>query len=333
MKNKKIVLSIDNIIDEYRESIVKNLKKYYYEVDICTGSEPNKNEESIYFKILNKVTKNGKKNRILKKLYNKELNKYQENLIKKYKNYDEILIVGGITYSLEFVKKLKEKNNKIKITQYLWDKCNDEIAKELKIKYDKIYSFEKKDVEKYGFIFRTSFYIDEYKNQEKDIDCYYLGGLREERRYKYIDRLNNYCIKNSLKGVFKLFLKKRRDRDKYTNEDILTHKKITYKENIEFVKRAKTVIELNFFNQEGLTLRTFECIGSKTKLITENKDIKNYDFYSNKNIYILEKEEDIDNIPIEFFKEPYMELKDEIKDKYSLDGFLREVLEIEKPSN
>lgn len=324
---------IDKIMGEYSLNIKENLEKYYEQVEEFKGSTPIKKEMTLWMKIFGKISKNGEKNNCFGRVYNKIIENYEEKLADKCKEYDEILIIGGVKFSENFSRKLKEKNPNINCIKYLWDKSNDKAAKRLRKSYDKIYSFEKKDVEKYGFIFRTSFYIDEYKNEEKDIDCYYLGGLREERRYKYIERLNNYCIKNSLKGVFKLFLKKGRNRDKYTNEDILTHKKITYKENIEFVKRAKTVIELNFFNQEGLTLRTFECIGSKTKLITENKDIKNYDFYSNKNIYILEKEEDIDNIPIEFFKEPYMELKDEIKDKYSLDGFLREVLEIEKPSN
>ncbi|MGL5797842.1 MAG: hypothetical protein ACRCYT_06505, partial [Cetobacterium sp.] len=142
-------------------------------------------------------------------------------------------------------------------------------------------------------------------------------------------KFREYCINNSLKYDFKLFLKRKNLKDIYDIKDILSFQKLTYKENIENVKKSKVVVELNYFTQNGLTLRTFECIGAETKLVTENKDICNYDFYNSDNIYILKDEKDIENIPVSFFEKPYIKIDENIKEKYSLDGFIKEIFKIE----
>lgn len=44
----------------------------------------------------------------------------------------------------------------------------------------------------------------------------------------------------------------------------------------------------------GLTLRPMEALFFGRKLITTNKDIKNYDFYCPENIFILDEQPDED---------------------------------------
>lgn len=68
-----------------------------------------------------------------------------------------------------------------------------------------------------------------------------------------------------------------------------------------------------------------ECLAYNTKLITTNKDVINYDFYNENNILIVDKIEEIEKIDINFFKSPYLELSKEILDKYSFEGFLKEI--------
>ena len=71
-----------------------------------------------------------------------------------------------------------------------------------------------------------------------------------------------------------------------------------------------------------------ECLAYNTKLITTNKDVINYDFYNENNILIVDKIEEIEKIDINFFKSPYLELSKEILDKYSFEGFFKEIFEI-----
>ena len=68
-----------------------------------------------------------------------------------------------------------------------------------------------------------------------------------------------------------------------------------------------------------------EAIGNETKLITTNKEIKNYDFYNNKNIYCIEKIEEIFSLHKEFFSEKYQEIPKEIKNRYTVNGFINEI--------
>ena len=48
---------------------------------------------------------------------------------------------------------------------------------------------------------------------------------------------------------------------------------------------SRCILDSPQAGQLGLTIRVLEALGAKKKLITTNKDIKNYDFYKEENIY------------------------------------------------
>ena len=48
---------------------------------------------------------------------------------------------------------------------------------------------------------------------------------------------------------------------------------------------SRSIIEIEDIDQNGLTLRSLESIFFGKKLITDNRDIVNYDFYKKENIY------------------------------------------------
>ena len=77
-------------------------------------------------------------------------------------------------------------------------------------------------------------------------------------------------------------------------------------------------------NQNGLSMRTFECLGYHKKIITTNKNVLKYDFYREENIYYYDGENiDFDNI---FFKSEYVEIDDELLKKYSLNTWIEKLL-------
>ena len=73
-----------------------------------------------------------------------------------------------------------------------------------------------------------------------------------------------------------------------------------------------------------MTMRTIEILGLKRKLITTNKDIVNYDFYNSNNILVIDR--DNPKFDISFIEKPYIELKEEIYKKYSLENWILEIL-------
>ena len=318
MKNKKLIIAIDMIFLEYYITIEKRLLKDFKEVLII-----NRNGVPVKKKIINIAIKNLEKIGFLGKNISNFLIKKE---LSKIKNYDYLLSIGGECLSKNILNEIRENSPTIKCVKYIFDKTGVEYIKGARERYDEIYTFEKDDSKEFNLKFRPSFFIDDTKEKKKEIECYYLGALREKKRYDFIECFKKYCLKNKLSYDFNLFIKKKYLNDNYKDQEILTSKKMSYRENIEKVRKSKVVIELNYYTQKGLTLRTFECLASNTKLITENRDIINYDFYNPKNILIVDSIEDIDSIPKEFFQCDYEKVDKNIVDRYSIEGFVREIL-------
>ncbi|EEX2831637.1 glycosyltransferase, partial [Escherichia coli] len=47
-------------------------------------------------------------------------------------------------------------------------------------------------------------------------------------------------------------------------------------------------IDIHHPSQHGLTMRTIEAVGLNKKIITTNADIKKYDFYDPKDVYVYQ---------------------------------------------
>lgn len=86
------------------------------------------------------------------------------------------------------------------------------------------------------------------------------------------------------------------------------------------------MIDIAHPNQKGLSMRPFEALGLKRKLITNNTDIKNYDFYNENNIFVVNDFNNIE-IPDSFLNNPYEELPDKIYEKYYIKNWLKTILE------
>ena len=75
-------------------------------------------------------------------------------------------------------------------------------------------------------------------------------------------------------------------------------------------------------NQNGLTLRPMEAMFFKKKLITNNADIINYNFYNSENIFIL-GQRPLEEIPA-FLDEPVREVPEDILDEYRMENWLED---------
>lgn len=75
--------------------------------------------------------------------------------------------------------------------------------------------------------------------------------------------------------------------------------------------------------QKALTERCFNAMYLGKKLITTNKDIVNYDFYSENNIYVYNEEKGID-FNAKFFNTDFEPIAG--YEKYSLTNWLKTLL-------
>lgn len=328
---KNILFSCDGIIG-YKEELEKEMKKRF-EIVQYIEEFPIKEERNLYFKLLRELNKKN----CFKSYYNEYIKKYQERLLKKYKKdtFDYFFIVAGKIFSIEFIKELKKYNSRLKIILFLWDKLEYTELKSMIKECDYIFSFEKQDCIKYSFIFRPSFYLRKLENNkkiynERKYDIYYIGALRDKERYEIVKRIYDYAQENEFNVFLKLYVdgKSKKYLPANYEKNIVINKKISYKKNLKILKEAKVILDINYYEQLGLSLRNFEAIGNDTKIITLNNTIKEYDFYNEKNIYCIEKIEDISLIPKEFFIEEYKKLSENIKNKYTVQGFIEEIFRI-----
>jgi len=67
-----------------------------------------------------------------------------------------------------------------------------------------------------------------------------------------------------------------------------------YEENLEYIKRSKCLLEIMQEGGNGYILRTCEAVAYNKKIITNNKILKDSEFYDENMISIFDNIEDID---------------------------------------
>ncbi|WP_248465978.1 hypothetical protein [Pectobacterium versatile] len=204
------------------------------------------------------------------------------DIIKKV-NAKKILVIRDTIIHLENEMKRKKR----------WLKEDDDFVTEIAPYFDKVYSFDKNDCEKYNFEFLDQFipftsdevvHLRKNNSQERreKKSCFFVGEYRKEREEILIDI--NQRIKK-LKYTMNAYLyDEKKISDSYP--DFCKNTSISYHENISMVLSCDVIIEINHHSQRGLTLRTIEALAFNKKLITNNKDILKYEFYSSDMIFI-----------------------------------------------
>lgn len=330
MIKNNILLSQDlSVSEEYLKEILEELKKNFNKVYILDNELDNQNK-NISYKIFREFTnKMSNKNFFKRLFFNYRLNLIN-GVLEKYRKIDYFFVIGNTEFSIYFLKNLKEINPNIKFILFLWDKLEYSHWKSKTEYFDYIFSYDRVDAQKNNFMFRPTFFINkclENIPQEKEYALSYVGALRDRKRYEYIKYLKEYLIENGLKVFFKLYVDKNMKKNLPENydKDLIITERISYLENLEILKKSKVVLDIKYKEQNGLTLRTYEALAAEIKLITDNEDIRNYDFYNEDNIKVINNINDIEKISLDFFKTTAERIDGKIKERYTVKGFLNEI--------
>lgn len=275
--------------------------------------------------ILNKFTA-GKRDR---KIDFKKQSQFFKN--KKDIKYDYIVVIVGRGLNVNaFESFLRIQKHAVKIL-YLWDDTGR--VKEFDVirhLFDKIYSFDPVDCKKYGMIYLPLFYCNEYRyaNEEKEIDFFCTGALHSEReeiikkiRKSYPDNEYNWHILLSttpMHIVSEYYLHFRK------KSDFVAAKSYALRENALLLKKSRAAVDVRYISQNGLTIRTFECLAARTKMITASRNIAEYDFYNPQNICIINRSSP--KIPRTFIESPYEDVDEKLLEKYSIDRWAEKLL-------
>lgn len=187
--------------------------------------------------------------------------------------------------ALEYIKK-----KPIAQKQYIffWNKVSDSnkyILKAAQNSNISVSTYNLSDARQYGLEYRRQCWNEDWIHPEVEMEDYDIAFLGAEKgRYKDIVEILHFAERNHMRTNFTIISP--------NGEPYTTKKRIEYSEYINIVKRSKAVLDIVTQDNYGLTYRPLEAMFLQKKLITNYRNIVQYDFYEpNKdNIYIVENE-------------------------------------------
>ena len=224
------------------------------------------------------------------------------------KNTDSFLIFDDGFHG-SIARYIKKKNPMCKIILWFWNPVNEHNLKFLKEKtVDEFWTYDRRDAEKYSMKFNTQFYskLVELKGSDKKEDgTIFLG--REKGRGSKIREIQHMIDNTGTKTEFIIV----------ENENQL----ISYDDYLDMLGGCKCILDYVLPGTTGLTLRVMEALFLEKKLITNNFDVINYDFYRPENIFIWGKDDA--NKLKEFINSPYKKIDKNIVDYYDFENWLK----------
>lgn len=100
--------------------------------------------------------------------------------------------------------------------------------------------------------------------------------------------------------------------------------KLTYLQYLDRLARSRCVVDIGQGGQTGLTRRPLEALFYRKKLITNNPEIRQYDFYDPRNVFICGQDSP-DRLK-EFVESPFNEIPEAIREQYDVNQWIRPYL-------
>ncbi|MGM5630867.1 hypothetical protein O2K51_08175 [Apibacter raozihei] len=304
----------------YDSYIVKSLIKKGFDVHHINLKSLKVKYPNIFYRILNFFSK------LLFSQNNKI--KYQKNAIEKalvkIGKQDSILVIRADLLTNESLRVLRNHTNQFIAYHY------DSVSKFPRIlqvsdKFDRVYSFEKKDCLKYGYIFITNYIYGKIEKPSNNFQYYLFNVSSNDNRAPLIERIAKKLNENNYKFYIRIVGTISKNHKKIENI-IYTKKYISLEEVKKLASESMAILDVNVPGQEGLSFRFFEALSQSKKIITTNRSIKDYDFYNENNIMIIEK--DNININSDFFNKSYVPIDKCILSKYTIDEWVDEIFKL-----
>lgn len=228
--------------------------------------------------------------------------------------YDFVFVIRGGILSPFIMDKLKQKLPYTKFIMYQWDSNKQSQYQDIIQYFDIVKTFDKNDAYNFDIGYLPLYYSKEYENlkynkSEKIYDISFFGAYHSDR-LKIIKFVEKFCILNKLEfkyhlyitkmGLFRLFCL---GIIKVSDMKYFKTYTVGIKEILNVYSHSFSILDIELNIQNGLTMRTFEALGSGLKLITTNKNIINEPFYNEENITILHRN-DL-NLNLNFFKKSF----------------------------
>lgn len=339
MKEKKNFLLLAPEDYQLYALIIKNLEcNNEYNVVHLSNKIPDFKYKNLWERVKNFIHKTFLRD----KKYKVELRKkYSEGFVNsklnQYESYDECLVIRADFFSFSILRKAKDLSLKFIAFQYDGLTRDPSIFSRIRM-FDKFYAFDKNDVTQYyeyNIEYSSNFYFD---FPEKEInspivqDIYYLSSFHPSR---INDLVNFHKIIGSVLDRVKFELiywpghKKLIPKYAWDNFKIGDIQR-PFEYQINKIRQSNYILDLCVKDHAGLSFRIFEGLKYAKKVITNNIEIVNQEFYHPNN-YLLISTDNIDsNAILEFLERDYQRIDPKIRDKYAFNNWKNKLFTFDK---
>ena len=263
------------------------------------------------------------------RIYNKNFNNHCKKKLQELKKYDTqfdyCLIIRGDLIPEFVIKHARSISNKMVDFQLDGLSVSSKILDYHKY-FDDIFVFDENDISQYPnypLKHTTNCFFEDASNKNKEIDFLYIG-VNTEKRKQDLSSIHRFLESLNHQYNYQFLLTQNQYRKESPIDGITFFEKpLSYEDCLSLSRNAQCVIDLKRKEHDGLSLRFFEALVYKNKIITDNFSVKKYDFYHPNNIYITDFNsfDGLEN----FLKLPYHNLNHEITDKYNFKYWIKNI--------
>ncbi len=253
--------------------------------------------------------------------------------------FDLFLVVNGQTLSSVFLDDVRRHSPQAPRLLYIWDSLDNRqsIVPNLP-RYDRVLGFDRVDARRYGFGYRSLFFVPAFEGIEDATDTTEPGyvisfiGTAHSERAAIIHALDA-TLAPEFRRFWYLFLQAPWVRRYYALKSRefarvpasrFRYQPIAKDEVARVFARSLAILDIEHSLQRGLTMRTFETIGAGKKLVTTNAHVVNEEFFHPDRVLVIDRAKPrIDPV---FFTTPVPALDPAMRARYSIAGWLDDML-------
>ena len=251
-----------------------------------------------------------------------------------------VLVIKGEGLSRRVVLAMRDTWASASMGLYLWDGVeNVKGVSNILSVFDSVATFDPVDAKAFGWTYRPLFgrNISPVKGISAPVqfDWCFIGTIHSDR-HRVIHRLrqrNGQQARSFVFGYFQsplmLFMRRLVDWTLWlAPEGTLSTKPMPAAEVVQVAESSRAVLDVEHPRQRGFTMRTIETLLAEKKLVTTNKYILISNLYHPSRVVLINRTEP--DIPAEFLDQPFLAVPDSLRNYYSCEGWVSELLKLQE---
>lgn len=236
---------------------------------------------------------------------------------------NKVLVVGEALITYDYMRWLHKHCPTCKIILFFDNPVNPKYSPDgFSDEWCTKWTSDKADAEKYNLhLYQGGGYFRQWKASKTnppEYDVFYIG--KDKKRLELLKRIEEALNSHGAKTLFYITW----ERGWQKKDDGIHKPFLPYDGVLDYIGKSRAILHLIEGAQNGITLRIQESLIHRVKLITDDVNIVDYDFYNPNNIFILGRD-DLNGLRA-FLDAPYVEVESDFYNHAYFDQMLEEIV-------